>query len=437
MRSAGRLVQHTRYRFVHTVVMIRHGESAWNSSKRFTGWCDVPLTTSGVADAEDAGRLMLERGMKFDVAFTSSLERAWRTCALALSKSGQSGVETIKSWKLNERHYGALQGHLKTCPKLMSEFGEQQLIEWRRAYDTAPPSLSDAGVLSKLDPQAVNLSHLNMGWLSYGDSSYHTRGKPGPANRTASFPGTESLKDCEIRAFGYWERVIAPRVRNGERVLIVAHANTIRALVKAVDKIRDDMIQHLRIPNGIPLIYTLDSNLQPIVDSTHDIGFQAKYLISPHNHEKMMEYEVSCWPLLPSSLLRKHSLNTHTSPLLTSPHPLPPHNHQACTRKKLVALFEYLDKDRDGVITPFDLQSGMTRLQSFGFSQESQGGSGDNTGASSIASSRQEREFCEFEIEELLRCVPHADGNGGITLESFLASETNILPGLTKLRLLQ
>jgi len=329
--------------------MIRHGESAWNVGKRFTGWCDIPLTEPGITDAKDAGRLMLDRGMRFDVAFTSGLERAWRTCALALSHSDQSGVETVKTWELNERHYGALQGHLKNCPKLISEFGDKQLIEWRRAYDTAPPSLRDPGIFEKLDPESVQLSNSSM------DPRYFDHAR-GTMVNSAVFPATESLKDCEKRAFSYWERVIAPRVRAGERVLIVAHANTIRALVKAVDHISDDMIQHLRIPNGIPLVYTLDSNLQPIIDSTHDIGFQAKYLISPHNHSKVRGQTRPClWGQGPESrecafVCGVTDPNLHPSPPHTPPLPSPPTPtrqmmaYESCTRKKLVALFEYLDK---------------------------------------------------------------------------------------------
>ena len=393
IRTQGRLrtLEQRRRPHTHTVVMIRHGESAWNLSKRFTGWCDVPLTEHGVKDAKDAGRLMKERGMQFDVAFTSSLERAWRTCALTLSNAGQSSVETVRSWRLNERHYGALQGHLKTCPKLINEFGEQQLIEWRRAYDTAPPSLQDEGIIPKLHAESVQLGN------SMVDPRYYININNNNNNNGPSFPLTESLKDCEKRAFSYWEEVIAPRVKNGERVLIVAHANTIRALVKAVDKISDDMIRHLKIPNGIPLVYTLDRNLEPIIDSVHELGFQAKYLISPHTHEKMMAYE-------------------------------------SCTRKKLVALFEFIDKDKDGIISTFDLQSGMTRLLS---SSSSSSSFASSSSSFSLASSRQEEQICEFEIEELLRCVPQADSTGGITLKHFLDAEANVLPGLTRLRLLQ
>jgi len=264
---------------VHTVVLIRHGESVWNKTpKRFTGWCDVPLTEHGEADARDAGRLMGERSMKFDVMFTSTLERAWRTGAIALSESGQSGCEVVRSWKLNERHYGALQGHKKDCPHLIKHFGQEQLIDFRRSYDTAPPSLQDKGIAVKLRESDVITSNSLMDVRYVGNSKY---------------PQTESLKDCERRAFGYWEEVIAPRVKQGERVLIVAHANTIRALVKAVDKIDDNMIKHLKIPNGVPLVYTLDKNLTPILESADDMGFEAKYLISAHNHSKVRTFVCS------------------------------------------------------------------------------------------------------------------------------------------------
>ncbi|KAJ1436646.1 phosphoglycerate mutase 1 family protein [Ochromonadaceae sp. CCMP2298] len=246
---------------MHTVVMLRHGESLWNVENRFTGWCDVPLTAHGEADAIDAGTLMGERGLKFDVAFTSNLERGWRTCAMTLAAADQSSTETIRSSMLNERHYGALQGHKKDCPVLIDAFGIEKMLEWRRSYGTAPPSLS-----SIFTANAIK-------------------------NATYA-PSTESLAQCEHRAFGYWQEVIAPRVRAGERVLIVAHANTIRALVKAVDNIDDQKIAHLKIPNGIPLVYTMDERLQPIdptdvkgVDS-HD-GCQATYLVSARNHSKV------------------------------------------------------------------------------------------------------------------------------------------------------
>lgn len=239
----------TSSRGVHTVVMIRHGESSWNVEKRFTGWCDIPLTDHGEVDAHDAGVLMGERGMKFDVAFTSTLERAWRTCAIALSAAGQSGsVETLRSWKLNERHYGALQGHLKDSPNLTKLFGEEKILEWRRSYHTAPPSLYDRDFAAAMGPESFKRATEMMN-PTFLDPKHirkphpHTFNVPRIENTSLDFEGnhryppTESLKNCEDRAFGYWNEVIAPRVKAGERVLIVAHANTIRALVKAVDKV--------------------------------------------------------------------------------------------------------------------------------------------------------------------------------------------------------
>jgi broad specificity phosphatase PhoE len=142
-------------RSLHTVVMIRHGESLWNVEKRFTGWCDVPLTQLGEEDARDAGQLMKLRGLEFDVAFTSTLERAWRTLAIALSESGQSSVPTVRNWRLNERHYGALQGHLKNCDTLNQNFGKSEIIKYRRSWTVPPPPMGDASVEEKLDPKSV------------------------------------------------------------------------------------------------------------------------------------------------------------------------------------------------------------------------------------------------------------------------------------------
>jgi bisphosphoglycerate-dependent phosphoglycerate mutase len=142
-------------RSLHTVVMIRHGESLWNVEKRFTGWCDVPLTHPGEEDAKDAGQLMKLRGLEFDVAFSSTLERAWRTLAIALSESGQSSVPTVRNWRLNERHYGALQGHLKNCDTLNQNFGKSEIIKYRRSWTVPPPPMGDAGVEEMLDAKSV------------------------------------------------------------------------------------------------------------------------------------------------------------------------------------------------------------------------------------------------------------------------------------------
>ena len=207
----------------HTVVMVRHGESVWNVAQRFTGWCDVPLTEHGEADALDAGTLMGERGIKFDVAFTSTLERAWKTCDIALEAAGQAdSVETIRSWKLNERHYGALQGHSKDSQKLLDTFGEEKILEWRRSYDTAPPSLydrkfaRDMGMESfarrsttLMNPRFLDtrMMHRSVASLNESDPSMDMMGSDFP------YPSSESLKECEDRAYGFWLDVIAPRVR--------------------------------------------------------------------------------------------------------------------------------------------------------------------------------------------------------------------------------
>jgi 2,3-bisphosphoglycerate-dependent phosphoglycerate mutase len=289
-------------RFVHTVVLLRHGESLWNKQKKFTGWSDIPLTEAGEVDAKDSGLLLGERKMKFDVAFTSNLERAWRTCAVALSASGQSSVEVIRSWRLNERHYGALQGHSKDSPKLISLFGEETVIEWRRSYLSTPPSVYNTDFLKAMGADSLELctSYMNPKYLNRNkyfacrrilqhDTSPVSPQFLNELGETDIFPGTESLKQCQDRVLYFWQNTIAPRVRSGEKVLIVAHANTIRALVKAIDGISDEQIHHLRIPNGIPLIYTLDENLQP-TDLSDDIGFQANYLVSSRNHSKVSNF---------------------------------------------------------------------------------------------------------------------------------------------------
>lgn len=432
----------------HTVVMIRHGESVWNLEKRFTGWCDIPLTKRGESDATDAGSLMGERGMKFDVAFTSDLERAWRTCAIVLAESGQSGVEVINSSSLNERHYGALQGHLKDCPELTKAFGEDKLIEWRRSFHTEPPSLYDSEVVDKIGPDSLitctaqmNSKYIDMqkyqeALILHGDQDTNDFVAPDASDFTLSvenldpfyefpYPSTESLQQCQERAYGYWKETILPRVRSGERVLIVAHANTIRALVKAVDNIEDDQISHLKIPNGIPLVYTFDDNLQPIVDVTDNIGFQGKYLVSAGNHKQVMQYE-------------------------------------RCVRKKLRSLFEYLDADRDGKITPDCIIRGLGRLQTYEsvverpvnriektdenairgrkslyYRMDDIDGKDVNDPFAILKENQLHTDICEYEVEELIRCVPLGDENGYITLNSFLRSEENLLPHLTKLRLLQ
>ena len=366
---------------LHTLVMIRHGESTWTVEKRFTGWCNVPLTKHGETDATDAGELMKLRGLEFDVAFTSGLERAWRSLALALSSSGQSTTEVIKSWRLNERHYGALQGHLKDCPTLSKNFGREKVLSYRRSWRLPPPKMDDASIAEKLDPESVQLSRMLL------DERYFMRDESGREYVRDGYPKTESLMDCEDRVVSYWDNEIKPRIARGERVLIVAHANTIRGLIKTIDNIDDDVIHHLKIPNGVPIVYTLDNHLNPVVQTGKDdfLGFQANYLISPHNHKRMMAYET-------------------------------------CTRKKLSSLFTFLDKNNDGTISSVDLMEGLMRLQNYKISQ------GELEGGNALS-----EEICEYEIEELLREIPE----GELTLQDFLKTADNIEPGLTRLRLLQ
>jgi bisphosphoglycerate-dependent phosphoglycerate mutase len=201
---------------LHTVVMIRHGESLWNVENKFTGWCDVPLTPNGEADARDAGELLLSRGLKFDVAFTSNLERAWRTCAIILSSSAQSHIESVRSWRLNERHYGILQGHNKDCNTLAAAFGDEQVMEWRKSYHKSPPGLDEKDAFTKLGPDALKIStsQMNPRYLDPKLFNSETRKKSFDEMEevidlplASDFPKTESLKQCEIRAFGYWNEV--------------------------------------------------------------------------------------------------------------------------------------------------------------------------------------------------------------------------------------
>lgn len=413
---------------LHTVVLIRHGESIWNQEERFTGWADVPLTPNGENDALDAGRLLGERKITFDVAFTSHLERAWRTCAIALAESQQSGVEVIRSSKLNERHYGALQGHLKNCPNLEQAFGEKKLLEWRRSFHTAPPDLYDMEILKKIGPDSLMTctEHLHQRYidvekfenarreLKTEQQYFYNSDQTNDDEDGGIYPSTESLQQCQQRAYGYWKDVILPRVKQGDRVLVVAHANTIRALVKAVDNIDDADIAYLKIPNGIPLVYTFDENLQPNLDMPDDIGFNGKYLVSSENHGKMMAYE-------------------------------------RCVRKKMRNLFEYLDTDHDGQITSDCLLQGLSKLHTVQFAppptlplDQLYNGSEDSEVMEDLqdpfAKMKEKRlyaDICEYEVEELLRCVPKDNDEGFISLQNFLDHEVSLLPKLSKLRLLQ
>lgn len=219
------------------LVLIRHGESAWNRENRFTGWTDVDLTPKGVEEAKSAGRLLKEQGFAFDIAYTSVLKRAIRTLWIVLDEMDLMWIPVIRDWRLNERHYGALQGLNKA--ETAAKHGEAQVKIWRRAYDIAPPPLdpSDPRFPGR-DPRYANLSD-------------------------SELPRTECLKDTVRRFLPLWEETIAPTIRAGRRVLIVAHGNSLRALVKHLDNIGDEEIVELNIPTGVPLLYELDADLRP------------------------------------------------------------------------------------------------------------------------------------------------------------------------------
>jgi 2,3-bisphosphoglycerate-dependent phosphoglycerate mutase len=219
---------------MHRLVLLRHGESVWNRENRFTGWTDVDLTAQGVEEARAAGRLLKAGGFAFDLAFTSVLKRAIRTLNLALEELDQLWIPVEKSWRLNERHYGALQGLNKA--ETAAKFGEAQVLAWRRSYDTPPPALEAGDPRNAVDD---------------------------PRYAGAGVPKTECLKDTVARALPYWEGVIAPAVRAGKRVLVAAHGNSLRALVKHLDGISDADIVGLNIPTGVPLVYELDAALRP------------------------------------------------------------------------------------------------------------------------------------------------------------------------------
>lgn len=223
---------------MHKIVLLRHGESTWNQENRFTGWTDVDLTERGVAEAHEAGRLLREGGYSFDVAYTSVLKRALKTLWITLEELDQLWIPVHRSWRLNERHYGALQGLNKA--ETAARYGEQQVLEWRRSYNIRPPALEPS------DPRYPGYDP------RYADLDSHT------------LPLTECLADTVARFLPYWQDNIAPAVREGKRVLIAAHGNSLRALVKYLDGISDEEIVGLNIPTGIPLVYELDERLEPI-----------------------------------------------------------------------------------------------------------------------------------------------------------------------------
>jgi len=223
---------------MHKVVLLRHGESEWNRENRFTGGKDVDLTDRGIAEAREAGRLMKEAGFTFDLAYTSVLKRAIKTLGIALDVMDQLWIPVTKHWRLNERHYGGLQGLDKA--ETAAKHGEAQVKIWRRSYDIPPPP------------------------LSVDDERYSGRDPRYAALTPAEVPASESLKDTVARFLPYWHETIAPTIKTGTRVVIAAHGNSLRALVKYLDNVSETDIVELNIPTGIPLVYELDDALTPI-----------------------------------------------------------------------------------------------------------------------------------------------------------------------------
>ncbi len=230
------------------IVLLRHGESIWNKENRFTGWTDVDLTPQGVLEACSAGQLLREHGFTFDIAYTSVLKRAIRTLWLVLDEMDQMWIPVEHSWRLNERHYGALQGLNKA--ETAEKYGDKQVLVWRRSYDITPPALDTSDDrYAGTDPRYKNLpSH--------------------------DIPLTECLKDTVTRFLPYWNTSIAPQIEAGKNVVIAAHGNSLRALVKYLDNISDSDILSCNIPTGIPLVYELDDRLKPI--RNYYLGNQAQ-----------------------------------------------------------------------------------------------------------------------------------------------------------------
>ena len=220
---------------MHKLVLLRHGESGWNRENRFTGWTDVDLSPQGVEEARSAGRLLKNDGYAFDIAYTSVLKRAIRTLHLALEELDQLWLPVAKDWRLNERHYGALQGLNKA--ETAAKFGEAQVLVWRRSYDTPPPALEP------------------------GDPRHESRD---PRYAEVVVPRTECLKDTVARVIPFWNDSIAPALRAGRRILVAAHGNSLRALIKHLSGVSDADIVALNVPTGVPLVYELDDGLKAL-----------------------------------------------------------------------------------------------------------------------------------------------------------------------------
>jgi 2,3-bisphosphoglycerate-dependent phosphoglycerate mutase len=239
---------------MHKLVLVRHGESTWNKENLFTGWTDVDLSKKGVQEATEGGRVLKEQGYIFDIAFTSVLKRAIRTLWIVLDEMDLMWIPVVRDWRLNERHYGALQGLNKA--QMAEKFGDKQVKIWRRSYDIRPPALEETDPRNPAkDPRYKEL-------------------------KKEQIPLTECLKDTVERFLPCWHEVIAPTVRSGKRVLIAAHGNSLRALVKYLDNIPDEVIPEVNIPTGMPLVYELEDDLKPIKNY---------YLGDPEKVKKAME----------------------------------------------------------------------------------------------------------------------------------------------------
>jgi 2,3-bisphosphoglycerate-dependent phosphoglycerate mutase len=236
------------------IVLLRHGESTWNKENRFTGWTDVDLSEKGVSEAKKAGVVLKKEGFVFDLAYTSVLKRAIRTLWITLDEMDMMWIPVYNSWRLNERHYGALQGLNKS--EMASKYGEEQVHIWRRSYDTRPPALEET------------------------DSRHPGKDPRYKEMDKKEIPKTECLKDTVARFLPYWHDTIAPVVKSGKRIIIAAHGNSLRALVKYLDNVSDKDIVSLNIPTGLPLIYELDEGLKPL---------KSYYLGDPEEVRKAME----------------------------------------------------------------------------------------------------------------------------------------------------
>lgn len=239
---------------MHQIVFIRHGESLWNRENRFTGWTDVDLTELGIVEAKAAGALLKEKGFTFDLAFVSVLKRALKTAWIILDELDALWIPMERSWKLNERHYGSLQGLNKA--ETAAKYGDDQVLIWRRSYDVAPPPL---------DPSDER-------WPGH-DPRYATISKE-------ELPLTECLKDTVARVLPYWEKEIVPAILAGKKIIVAAHGNTIRALMKHLDQLSEEEILHTNIPTAVPLVYDLDEKLRPL--RHYYLGDQEKIAAAMH-----------------------------------------------------------------------------------------------------------------------------------------------------------